>query len=100
MDRELHNQAGDVATISVSYPAQTGPESDEYRCLIGFRSPLRAIEQKVYGLGEMQAMYLGMCGLWALIQRVNSELEPKDRWVWRGGMDDEDFGLPRLSGLS
>ena len=97
MERELHNDAGGIATVGISYPEQTGPESDEYRCLITFKSPSVAIERKAYGLGEMQAMYLGMRSLDALIRLVNSKLDLIDRWAWRGGMNKEDFGLPRIT---
>ena len=95
MERELHNEAGEMATVIISYPVQTGPESDEYRCMISFRSESEAIDRKAYGLGEMQAMFLGMRSLDGLIRTINSRLSPEKRWIWRGGMNPDDFGLPR-----
>jgi hypothetical protein len=95
MERELHNGEGEMATVSISYPAQTGPESDEYRCLISFRSSSETIDRKAYGLGEMQAMFLGMKSLDGLIRTINSRLPVEKRWSWRGEMTPDDFGLPR-----
>ena len=99
MERELHNDTGDAATIGISYPVQTGPESDEYLCTITFTTTSEKIETAAYGLGEMQAIYLGMCALDMLVRRINSKLDPANRWVWRGGMNRDDFGLPRVTDL-
>ena len=62
---------------------------------MGMEAFAENVVNHICGLGEMQALYLGMIRLDAIINIANDKLADGVKWFWEGGMNKSDFGLPK-----
>jgi hypothetical protein len=94
IERSITNADGESAVLYLHYPAEAASESDEFICVVGMETPNGNRRDRISGLGQMQALYLGMRRLAVLIDIENGRLEQHKRWFWPGGLNEDDFGLP------
>ena len=91
--RELQTKSGEKVLIYVDFPRIVDDSGDmicEYGVIVGSRE----FTGTCHGTDGIQAMYLALRSIHSRIDLINNSRTDENKVYWRGGMHEEDLGLP------
>ena len=93
--REFRTDSGEEVSVYIDFPIESPEQDIVFSCRHGVVTKAKTFERLCYGTDGIQALYLALLSLNSMIDKLNSDRSQDNRIFWTGGMNKDDFGLPR-----